>query len=167
MKRIFHHYEMWEDFQAGMWGSVHGSEKVEMLRKAIEFTGDAELYGSFMKRVIVEWPYTCEHNLTDLNQNRKAWIGHAATCLAIGCPEDITRLAWSQLTQQQQDDANQKAEEAINEWVALHEAKNTGLHKKMGVSRLQGWDTGSSTEQIRDPRQMSLIPEDMHCNIKE
>ncbi len=167
MKRIFHHYELWEDFQAGMWRNVSGNEKIDLLRKAIEFTGDDELYGDFMLRVIVEWPYTCEQNLTDLNQNRKAWIGHAATCLAIDCPEDITRLAWAQLTQQQQDDANEKAEQAIKKWEIAHEEKNLRLHQKMGDARLSQRNTGSSSEQIRVFRQMPLIPENMYCDFKE
>lgn len=167
MKRIFHHYELWEDFQAGMWGSVSGNEKIDLLRKAIEFTGNAELYGEFMLRVIVEWPYACEHNLTDLNQNRKAWIGHAATCLAIDCPEDITRLAWAQLTQQQQDEANEKADQAIKKWEIMHEEKNLRLHQKMGDARLQRRDTGSSSSEIGGARQMPLIPENMYSNIEK
>lgn len=167
MKRIYHHYETWEDYQAGMWRTVSGNEKIDYLRKAIEFTGDAELYGSFMLRVIAEWPFACEHNLTDTTQNRKAWIGHAATCLAIDCPEDITRQAWAQLTQQQQDDANQKAQEAIIKWEKMHEEKNTGLRKEVGKTGMRQWNTGPGSYQTRDPRQMSLIPENMHCDLEE
>lgn len=95
-----------------------------MLKKSIEFTGNAKLYGSYMRRVIHEWPVTCEHHLTDLNSNRKAFIGHAAACLALGAPEDITRQAWGYLSQQQQDDANLEAERAINSWEAEYARKN-------------------------------------------
>lgn len=88
MKRIYHPFWDWEDYKAGMWNK---SKNKDLLQKAIEFTGNAELYGSYMFRITDEWPISCEHNLTDLSQNRKAWLGHAACCLAIGCPEDITR----------------------------------------------------------------------------
>lgn len=120
MKRIWHHYERWEEVGAGMWASIPAHEARKHLKDAISFTGDAKLYGSFMRRVIAEWPISCEHNLTDLGQNRKAWIGHAATALAIGCPEHITREAWGKLTQQQQDEANAQAQEAIEAWESAH-----------------------------------------------
>lgn len=116
MKRIYHHYKKWEEVPAGMWESVPSSEARSLLKKAVEFTGNAKLYGSYMRRVINEWPISCEHNLTDVSQNRKAWIGHAATALAIGCPEHITRQAWGFLNQTQQDDANAEAADAIRLW---------------------------------------------------
>jgi hypothetical protein len=116
MNRIYHPYHLWEDWKFGMWRYTSEIEKAEYLQRAIEFTGDAELYGSYMLKVLAQWPYACEHNLSNRAINRQAWIGHAACCLAINCPEDITRLAWHQLTQKQQDDANAKADFAIQTW---------------------------------------------------
>lgn len=145
-----------------MWRTVSGDERIDFLRKAIEFTGDAELYGAFMLRVIAEWPISCEQNLTDTSQNRKAWIGHAATCLAIDCPEDITRQAWSQLSQKQQDDANTKAQEAIEKWEKEHAEQNNAVHSKMGKAGIQGWHTGFGSFEVREFRQMSLLSENMH-----
>lgn len=116
MKRIYHNYLKWEEHHAGMWGKVSKEIADTMLIKAIEFTGDDQLYGSFMMRVINEWPVSCEHNLTDRSMNRQAWIGHAACCLALGIPEHITRLAWHHLTQEQQDKANNQATKAILAW---------------------------------------------------
>ena len=162
MKRIWHHYEVWEDYQAGMWRSVPASERQTRLERAIEFTGNAVLYGSYMRRVIVEWPLACEHNLTDVSQNRKAWVGHAATCLAIDCPEDITRSAWGHLSQQQQDEANAQAQAAIEEWERQHEAKNLGLHRKVGEAGLSAGDTRRGGFALGSARQMSLLPEDLH-----
>lgn len=120
MRRIYHPWDRWEEHKHGMWRIVHGEERERLLAKAVEFTGDAELYGRWMMRVIEEWPYSCEHNLTCEEMNRQAWVGHAATCLAIGCPEDITRLAWHRLTQNQQDRANLKADAAIAAWERRH-----------------------------------------------
>lgn len=102
-----------------MWGSV--KDRAKFLQKAIEFTGDAELYGSYMSRVADEWPYSCEHNLTDASQNRRAWIGHAACALSFGCPEDIVRQAWGYLSEEQQIAANAKADEAIRRWECQRE----------------------------------------------
>lgn len=116
MRRIFHPYTAWEEYAAGMWSSVGGAARAKLLAEAIAFTGDHEKYGSAMLAVLNAWPISCEHNLSDLGQNRKAWIGHAACCLAIGCPEDITREAWGYLTEAQRVAANRKAAEAIMVW---------------------------------------------------
>ena len=113
MKQLFHNYIHWEDFKNGMWKRVTAIEENSMLLTAIEFTGDAERYGKAMLRVVNEWPITCEHNLTDSSLNRRAFIGHCAVCLELGIPEYITRLAWHELSQKQQDDANLKADYAI------------------------------------------------------
>jgi len=126
MQRIYHPFHMWEDWKAGMWRKVSGEEERIMLEKAIEFTGDAELYGQWMNQVIQQWPVSCEHNLTDLSQNRKAWVGHGAVTLALGIPEHVTRSAWGYLTKQQQDDANAVADKAIEAWERL---ANRGTHE--------------------------------------
>ncbi len=118
--RVFHPYTEWEDWKAGVWSTVPPSKKHTLLKKAINFTGNSAIYGSFMNRVIVEWPTTCEHHLSDRGSNRKAWIGHAACCLAIQCPEDITRAAWGYLNQEQQDAANLEAEKAIAIWESQY-----------------------------------------------
>lgn len=116
MNRIYHPYHEWEDYINGMWRKVSLREEVEYLRYAIEFTGNAELYGKYMLYTIELWPNGCEHNLTCLEMNRQAWIGHSAVCIAFGCPEYITRSAWHQLTKEQQDRANDKADIAIKIW---------------------------------------------------
>jgi hypothetical protein len=69
-----------------------------------------------MMKVIEAWPFSCETNMTDSSMNRQVWVGHAACCFALGCPESITRVAWHHLTQEQQDKANVKADQAIAEW---------------------------------------------------
>jgi hypothetical protein len=120
MQQIFHPFTDLEEHAHGMWRNVHGAERERLLRKAIGFTGDAELYGSFMRRVVAEWPISCEHNLTCAGLNRQAWIGHAACCLATEATEDITREAWGYLSQEQQDLANAQADAAIAEWEKKH-----------------------------------------------
>jgi hypothetical protein len=120
MSRIYHPHHMLEEHKHGMWKTILGSERERLLQEAIAFTGNAPLYGQYMRRVAVEWKWSCEHNLTCEDMNRQAWIGHAATCLALGCPEDITRAAWHCLTQQQQDEANAQADSAIKLFLDSH-----------------------------------------------
>jgi len=114
INRIYHPYWLWEENEHNMWGNVN--DRPKYLKKAIEFTGDHKLYGRFMMRVVNEWRFSCEHNLSNKTQNRKAWVGHAACALAFGCPEDIVRAAWSHLSEEQQELDNEQAQNAINYW---------------------------------------------------
>lgn len=113
-KRVYHPYTEWEEITRNMWGDVENEK--EWLERAISFTSDHRLYGSFMMRVVSEWPISCENALTDYNINRKAWIGHAAAALAMQCPEHITRKAWKHLSYEQQYLANEEASRAIRAW---------------------------------------------------
>lgn len=114
IKRVYHPHWLWEEVAANMWGTVEDREYY--LKLAIEFAGDADLYGEYMLRVVEEWPHSSEHNLSNKSQNRRAWVGHAACALALQCPEDIVRQAWRHLTEQQQIDANAAADRAIAHW---------------------------------------------------
>lgn len=104
-----------------MWGKVENRD--EFLKRAIEFTGDYKMYGSYMMSVAKNWKYSCEHNLSNTNSNRQAYIGHAACALAFYCPEDIVREAWHNLTDEQRDSANNEADRAIKYWEENY-AKN-------------------------------------------
>lgn len=116
MTKIFHPYHLWEDFQNGMWRILEKTQEEAFLKNAIEFTGNHKLYGEWMLKVVNSWKFSCEHNLTNTSMNRRAWVGHAAACMAIDCPEYITRRAWWNLSKEQQDLANAQADEAIKIW---------------------------------------------------
>jgi hypothetical protein len=121
MKRVYHRFETWEDL--GMWYSLPKPQEDVLLLEAVEFTGNAELYGGYMIRVVNEWPIACENNLTAPG-NKQAWLGHAACWMAIGCPEHVTRKAWGLLTDIQRIEANKKADHAIGIWEASYAEKN-------------------------------------------
>ncbi len=116
IERIYHPYHCWEETEYNMWGRVEQGKRQEYLDRAIQFTGEARVYGAWMLRVTEKWKYSCEHNLSDTSQNRKAWIGHAACALAFQCPEDIVREAWKHLSERQQIEANAVADLAIALW---------------------------------------------------
>jgi hypothetical protein len=117
MKRIYHPYKKWEDYNAGMWSAPSKADREKHFQRAIDFTGDADLYGSYMMRVVKEWRFACEHNLTNPSMNKLAWIGHCAACLAFRCPEYVTREAWGELTDEQRTRADAKAQEALDYWM--------------------------------------------------
>jgi len=133
MIRVYHPFQLWEEIKAGMWKCVSERRKEKLLRRAVVFMSDDMIFGMYMKDVTTKWKYSCEHNLTDFNQNRIAWLGQAACALALGCPEDVTRLAWGKLTEQQRALADLKAENCIKEWEKLYEEQNTTRDHQMAI----------------------------------
>lgn len=164
MKKIYHHYETWEDYQHGMYETVHGKERIGLLTQAIRFTGDAKLYGEWMIKVVNEWPISCEHNLTDKNLNKQAWVGHAAACMALKIPEDVTRQAWGCISEERREQANHQADIAIKAW---YEKQNKTLPTKMAKTGLPQRHTRPSADTFRDAVQGSLLPNDMPSDTQE
>lgn len=99
-----------------MWQKIADPLRENAIKRAVEFTGNAPLYGRWMMEVLERWPISSEQNLSNTSINRQAWIGHAAAWLAISSPEDITRSAWWLLTERQRDEANAMADKAIAEF---------------------------------------------------
>lgn len=133
LKRVYHPVSEWEEVPANMWGEATDSKF--MLEQAIAFTADHKLYGSFMLRVVREWPVSAENALTDASLNQKAWVGHAACAMALSCPEDVTRKAWGYLTDEQRLLANKEAARAIQEWLECY-GESKGVQPAMGAPLL-------------------------------
>lgn len=142
LPRIYHPVSKWEECNYNMWGDC--DQRQVVLKQAIVFTGNAEHYGSYMQRVIHEWPISCENALTDYNLNRKAWLGHAACALYARIPEDVTREAWGTLTNEQQLLANNQARAAIQTWE-INYRKGHKLCCGVGETLLFDWNTGNNT----------------------
>ena len=53
ISRIYHPYWEWEETYSAMWRAP--VNRKQMLKDAIEFTGNRELYGCAMMRVVAEW----------------------------------------------------------------------------------------------------------------
>lgn len=123
IKRIWHPYWLWEETKYNMWGSVEG--RYSYLQKAIAFMEDTKKFGKYMRQVVDEWEYSCEHNLSNIESNRRAWIGQAAVALKMNCPETITRDAWQYLNEEQQKRANSEADKAIKYWEKIYVKKTT------------------------------------------
>lgn len=119
MKRVYHHYTKWEDFQAGMYDEVKEGRE-ERIQKAIELLTDEKLCYQYMKRVTVEWVYACEQAFTN-HFNHRAFLGQCACNLYAGVHEDETRKAWWHLTEQQRYRANEIANRVYAEWRATYE----------------------------------------------
>lgn len=124
MKRIYHHYEKWEDYHNGMYDEDRDGRKDRIL-KAVAILGDAQQCEKSMRQVIEQWKYATEFNLSNPEINRRAWLGQAACSISAGVHEDETRQAWGLLTPQQRTVANSIATRFIKTWIKEREDKES------------------------------------------
>lgn len=128
MERIYHHYEKWEDWKAGFYNACSGKIKEEKISKVIEMFNNEFLTRKFMLKVIDEWVYSCEHNLSNLSLNRIAYIGQAACCLYSEIPCSVTMEAWSLLSKEVQDRSDLIANEILTLWEVKQKNKQLCLN---------------------------------------
>lgn len=99
-----------------MWQTSLGIDQEEKINQCIKFMSDTDVFESFMIAVIREWPLSCEVSLSNPQINQVAWLGQAAAAIGIECPEDITKKAWSFLSEEKQIKANEAARRNIKKW---------------------------------------------------
>lgn len=116
MKRIYHHYEKWEDWRDGLYAqSLDTADEMVTLRAA-RLLSDPLLLRIAMNRAVEKWPHSAEQNMSNRNRNRQAWLGQAACCLVCGTPEHLTKAAWHRLSLAEQTEANCIADTIISDW---------------------------------------------------
>lgn len=116
IKRIFHRFEKCEEYKSNMWRACQPVEREKYISEAAALMIAHDDFHTAMMQAVTDWPISCEANLTASTMNHQAWIGHAGCAIAVGSPEDMTRLAWRTLTKEQQDLANAAADRAIATW---------------------------------------------------
>lgn len=119
-EQVFHPYPDWEDWQAGMYRCVVVNEATE---RAARMLANPEAFYMAAKMMVRDWPNAAEHNLTNREQNRRAWVGQAACCYSTNAPEVSTRLAWWVLLEAERDAANAVADRVIAEWEAARDTQ--------------------------------------------
>ena len=120
IERIYHSWEKWEDYKAGFYDNISGSNKKEMIDKVVEMFSSKDLTEKYMDKVIHNWFYSCEQNLTNNGMNKIAYIGQAACCLYFGIPATVTMEAWSKVDEAHQMEANEIAIKKLNEWERIY-----------------------------------------------
>lgn len=124
MKRIFHHYDKWEDYHNGMYDECKDGRQ-ERVQKAVYILGTPEVCREAMEKVIAEWKIATEYNLSNAEINRKAWLGQAACSCYGNVHEDETREAWGLMTEQQRIKANAIAGEIIKKWCGKYDFEHS------------------------------------------
>lgn len=127
MNRIYHPYQEWEDYKNGMYADVDGN-KEDLINDAIKLLTSTNLFFTEGIKMINEWTISAEENLTNADQNRRAWIGQATCCYTFGVPEIITKQAWGLISEVQRYEANKIADKLIN----IYENSRNKLHSNLG-----------------------------------
>jgi hypothetical protein len=106
-----------------MWKQIPIEQRENKIKQSFELMFNVDKFELAMKRAVNEWPISCEQNLTASVINHQAWLGHAGCAINHDAPEDLTRLAWSMLSKEQQDLANLAADRVKDYWKAIYVEK--------------------------------------------
>lgn len=117
MERIYHRYEFWECWKNGFFDNISGVDKNKKIQKVIELFSDQQKTKEYMNKVIEQWKYSCEHNLTNDSMNKIAWLGQSACCIYDKIPSSITMEAWHLVSKENRDKADSIASEIIENYL--------------------------------------------------
>ena len=133
--RIFHTYDKWECHKAGFYASRKKDWTNEQCEQEyVKILTDLDLFAKILDKLIIEWKHSCEHYLTNRSMNRIAWLGQAAVCYHSGVPSKYS-YAWSMLTEDQQNEANDVALKALNKWMELNDRNKLDIEEALSIGR--------------------------------
>ena len=121
IERIYHRWELWECYRAGFFevNPPKGMTTEDCQNKYAEFLIDLPRFKNAALRVINEWKYSTEHNLSNDSMNRIAWIGQSAMCIETGIPAKY-RGGYHLLNEDEQKAADNVALEVINHYMKIN-----------------------------------------------
>lgn len=117
VQRVALPYSQWEDYKAGMYSLTHTPQQVY---DAQALLADPERLRLAMKYAVDQWPSATLHQMSNPDQNRRAWLGWAACMVNNLAPANATKVAWSNLSDAQRRAANHSAELVIFDWEREH-----------------------------------------------
>jgi hypothetical protein len=133
--RIFHTFDKWECHKAGFYASSRSGLTADQCEKMYaSFLGDNNQFREGLEGVLRSWPNSCEHYLTNKAMNRIAWLGQAAVCYSTGIPSKFCS-AWTLLTEQQQNNANELALIYLNKWMVSHNREPISMEDALSIGR--------------------------------
>ena len=122
--RIYTHYKHWEDYQHGLFKKQ--SESRQLIDLAVKNLSTPDMCRDSMELVIKQWPVSTAVNLS-IPGCQRPWLGRASNCIRYAIAENITRIAWWQLSIEQQESANNIADEIIDKWRKKHQTIQENL----------------------------------------
>ncbi len=141
MKQFYKEYNYWEDYINGMYEFPNNEHEEKQVSLAIEVLSNKYLFMSICKEVLINWPISSKVNLTNKQCNRNAWLGQAACNYKYNVPEICTRTAWSKLSIEKQNEANDIANKVINSFELNYGKQDTEVREGLGKQMLFEWDS--------------------------
>lgn len=135
MTQIWHPWTEWECYAAGMFDAETIISPEEARMAYASFLRDIPRFMAAMDLVMLRWPKSCEHFLTNPSMNRVAWLGQAAMCIETGLSRKH-RGGFMLLTNKERSDANKAAQSALDKWLKEHAQKNRPVRERMAQPRL-------------------------------
>ena len=135
MTQIWHPWTEWECYAAGMFDGETSSSPEESRIAYAAFLRNIPRFKRAMKRVMKQWPRSCEHFLTNPNINRVAWLGQASMCIETGVSRKH-RAGFMLMSKEECKAANQAAQEVLDQWEKDHERKDRQVRARMAQTRL-------------------------------
>lgn len=144
IQRVYHPWHKWECYKAGFYDRAKAETLQKGKEKYSKFFSRLDFFQQGIDSTFKNWPYSCEHFLTNDSINRIAWIGQASMCIMhhVSC---FHRSGFFLLTREQQKDANMLALKNLNFWIqnkkaeiAMKEKINQYINKWKG----QGYESG-------------------------
>lgn len=119
MNRVYHTWDAWECYPAGMYETKpphEGMTAQECRDTYAEFLRDPDRFRAGLEGVLADWPHSIEHYLTNERMNRIAWLGQAAMCHETRVPRAF-RSGFALLTPDEQEAADRLALEYLNRFL--------------------------------------------------
>lgn len=115
--RIYHPWDKWEDYKHNFYGGVKEYTKDNSLETYAALLKDLSKFETALQTIINEWPFACEHNLTNEAMNRIAYLGQASCALLYNVPHNVSMGGYNLLTPNEQKAADAMAEKYLNIWL--------------------------------------------------
>lgn len=119
--RIYHSWDKWEDYRHNFYGGVMEYTKDGSLETYAAMLRDLSKFEAALQVIIRDWPYSCEHNLTNEAMNRIAYLGQAACALLYNVPHNVSMGGYNLLTPPEQVAADKMAEKYLTIWLEQYE----------------------------------------------
>lgn len=119
--RVFHEWQDWECYPAAFYSDKppKGMDVEQCETAYRDFLANVALFRQEMNKMLVDWPNSTEHYLTNDRMNRIAWIGQASMCYYSGVPSRFCG-GYNMLSDEQKEAADRVALDGLNTWLSAH-----------------------------------------------
>lgn len=139
MDRIWHPYYLWEDYKSGFYKSETDLNKDEQIEVSKKLFQDKKEFNTVLRKIIKDWKYSCEHNLTNESLNKIAWLGQAACAYKYKISNDISREGYNLLNKEEKLEADKIAEKVLKRWESEYLLNETYKNGQMYIFEVNKW----------------------------